>query len=624
MKKLVCCSWLVMLILVQQTFGADQSRPVSLKQAAPTDAYLVVYGMHNPERDFQRAYYQEIMDTVKETKIVERVIEIVTAQMAEEDLAKAKSVFEEIRTAVAPIDWEAFTDCQEVMYAQRMHFSAEQRMPPVAQHLALFRVTPKEAAAAEQAVRNLLALLQKYSEGKVQVQTAKEGDAQLTWIVVPPQVPFQPTFARVGDVVMISSSEQMTRQSLAVLSGETSAASKFDDPRLQSALSKLPEAEDSIVFFDGKQLFGQLGKMGQFIRTVAAGDENAERVAGLIDEVFAEVSIIDFEATVEYTDENRNCKATYGKLLPDVEDKVLTQVVSGGQPFEHWSSWVPADALSYSLSTGANLHPLYVKAMEVIDERFPEAKEGLQQFEALQQMFDVHLDRDILQAFTGGSVSVSMPSSTPAAFGGGQDSVTALRCQKPDRIRELLHRGFTKLQEIPQLQAQGFKVTESEELEGFDEVSLSMLAAFGVRPVIGFRDGWMMIGSSPKAVQRVLSVKAGEGDTIEQSEGFKKFQMEIEGPVRSVSYTNLAESTRRGAATIRQIGAFAPAMFGMMGAQANEEWAKQVQELLGLLPSLAQIVEKFDFLEAKLSVTQSASEPGAYLKRVVTLVRAEQ
>jgi len=62
----------------------------------------------------------------------------------------------------------------------------------------------------------------------------------------------------------------------------------------------------------------------------------------------------------------------------------------------------------------------------------------------------------------------------------------------------------------------------------------------------------------------------------------------------------------------------------MAGKEASQEDLKPVQDVLRLLPSVARIVAKFDFLEARLSVTQDGDEPGTYLRRTVTLVRAPE
>ena len=122
-----------------------------------------------------------------------------------------------------------------------------------------------------------------------------------------------------------------------------------------------------------------------------------------------------------------------------MKDRLLGKVLASGTPFEHWQTWVPAEATSYSLTTGVNLHPLYERIVAVINESFPEAKPGLERFEQLQSRFEVYLDKDILQAFSGECVSVTLPGATSLPLGGGNTVVPTCR-QKPERIRELLHR----------------------------------------------------------------------------------------------------------------------------------------------------------------------------------------
>ena len=62
-----------------------------------------------------------------------------------------------------------------------------------------------------------------------------------------------------------------------------------------------------------------------------------------------EVMILDFEASVEYTEGNQNKSAALGKLAPGAQDKVFAKVFGGGQPFENWQSWVHKEATAYSL-----------------------------------------------------------------------------------------------------------------------------------------------------------------------------------------------------------------------------------------------------------------------------------
>jgi hypothetical protein len=602
----------VVLLAAQSAMAAERTESLDLRRAVPADVYLAVHARHNPERDFQREYYREVWKTVQETQILQRVVKIVTAQMSEEDLQKAKSVVEEFRKAAAPIDFQALLDASEIVYAQSMQI-------PAAQHLLLVRLGDK-AAGWEEGIKNLFGLAEKYSEGHLTVETSKEGDTTITTLSVPQGVPLRPAVARVDDVLLLCSSDDLARRSLSMLlSGKGDC--KFDDPRLKEALSRLPEPEDSLVFYDGKLQFSQLRQLGSFIRHQAeAGDPNAEKAAGLVELLFDELSVLDYEVTVEYTEGNHNRSETYGKLLPGGENKLLTRMAFSGQPFQNWQTWVPAEALSFRLTMGINLHPLYERAISLVKERFPEAQPLLGQFEKLQADHDLYLDRDILQAFSGEAVSVSLPAATPSTLG-GQDSVIALRCHKPDRIRELLHRLVDTLKQHPIAKAQQLELIKCEKLEGFEELSAVLLTAFGAKPVIGFRDGWMLLGSNAQAVEKVLAARAGQAKTMADSEAFQRLNLKVEGPVASISYTNLAESTRSIAKLLNQVGAVAPLIVGLAGAEAPAEELKPVQEVLGLLPDVAKIVAKFDFLEAQLSVTQAGGQPGTYLRRTVTVVR---
>jgi hypothetical protein len=601
--------------------GTQEARSADLVRGVPADAYLAVYAKHNPERDFQRAYLEEIWETVKETRIFERALKIVADRLPEGDVEKAKSIMNRLQEAAAPFDLEAVANAEESVYAQFMvSGSAESMQPMTAHHLALIRVTPEAATSCEEAIKNLFALAEEYSEGALTVNSVVVGESLVTTLALPGPVPFRPTVARLGDVLLLSSTEDVARRSLAMLAGGE-GESKFDDPRLKEALAKLPEPEDAIVFYDGRQQFAKMRGIADFVRQIARDNPEAGRVAGLMELFFDEMSIPDYEVTVGYTEGNLNRTAAYSKLMPGAEDKLLGKVLLGGDQFEDWQSWVPRDALSYSLWTGINLHPVYEKVVEVIDERIPEAKPGLEQFEAIQAELGVHLDRDLLQALSGECVSVTLPSATPGPWG-GVESVTAIRCRKPDRTRELLHLAVDKLNEFPAVASQQLKLVECENLEGFEELSALMLAPFGVRPVIGFHDGWMFLGSNTAAVKTVLDARAGQGESpISDSEAFQRFHLEVDGPVYKLSYSNTAESTRQAAKALNQVGAMAPMILGMAGAQGNPEAIKPIQEVMGLLPSVAQIVSKFDFLEATLSVTQAGDEPGTFMKRSVTVVR---
>jgi hypothetical protein len=131
----------------------------------------------------------------------------------------------------------------------------------------------------------------------------------------------------------------------------------------------------------------------------------------------------------------------------------------------------------------------------------------------------------------------------------------------------------------------------------------------------------MIVASNAAAAEKVLQTFAGNAPSIDTTEQFARFGLEIKGPVYAISYADLASTTRQTAKFIRQAGAIAPMILGMAGAQANPEKLKPLQDALALLPGIANVVEKFDYFEARLCVVQQGDTANSYVKRSVTLVR---
>lgn len=594
---------------------------INLKMAAPPEAHMVVYGRHNPERDGERQYWEDAWKTWNDERINERFLEIVTSTIPADKLATAKGVIDEVKTALGPINCQAFADAPEAVYAQEFE-------GPFNQHVLAVRLTADDASGFEQGVVNLFKLLSDKSGGKVPVVVTQVGSTSVTTLGLPPQAPMQPSIGHLGDVVVFSSSATLAKTALERMQSGT-GASKFDDPRFVASLKQLPEGEDAITFFDGQQMFGKLHDIGGFVREQVAKEhpndadaaKKAERFAGLFDRLIDECSIIDYITTVEYTEDGHHRTKTLGKLSEGFESKILGKVLGQGKPFQDWDKWVPADATAYSLNTGVNLHALYEGIMKIVQEEFPESKEGLAKFEAKQTEIGVHIDQDILQSFSGEMISVTVP--VKAADGSTKkETVSAMRCTNPEKIRELLNRAFAGLAKVPAVQAQQLALTDCAGLEGFQEIHAAFLQMFGATPVIGFRDEWMMSSSSRAAVEKVLAVREGKADSINHATSFDKMKLDPKGPVNAVSYCDVGQGVRDGADMLEKVGAMAPMFIGMAsGGKAKPEDLKPVMDAVGLLPSIAKVVRKFDYFEHKLSVTRVGAEPGTFVIETVQELR---
>ena len=263
------------LFVATRVLADEKPAVVELRQAVPADAYMAIDARHNPERDYQRAYMADIWRTVQDEKLVERVSAIVANQMKDQKLDDAKAVLEELKAAVAPIDLKSLCEAKEIVFAQQMEV-------PFNYHLVLVRLTPEVTASCEQGVKNLFDVIVKHAGDKVSVSSEQVGTATVTTLHLPPgPPPYSPTMVRVGDVLLFASSDRLARRSLAMLQG-SGEASKFSDPRLQEALKQLPTPEDSLVFFDARQLFSQIRSIGQFIRDQKPG--RCQGRAGVVDD----------------------------------------------------------------------------------------------------------------------------------------------------------------------------------------------------------------------------------------------------------------------------------------------------------------------------------------------------
>ena len=461
-------------------------------------------------------------------------------------------------------------------------------------------------------------MIEVWAKDKVSIDEDEASGAKVTTLRIPKGMSYQPAVACLGDVFLIATSEDLLKGALERLQ-DPAAKTKYDDERLQTALKHLPEPEDTLTFFDAHELFEGMHGIGDWIRAQQPPDdddkEKVERVITILNRVIKEVDFLEYEVVVEYTEEGQNRVAALGEFSDNIEETLLGRAITHGQPFEDWQSWVPADATAFSMNTGIYLHELYVGILAYVREEIPESKEHLAEWDALQEKVKVNLDEDILQSFSGENVSITLPN---------QQSVTALKCTNEARIRELLDRAIAGLKQIPGVEEQQIELAdcEDEELEGFKELKAVMLMmAPGVQPVIGFRDGWMIIGSSPAAAKTLLQCRAGDESTIADADSFKKFDLKTDGEVYSVSYSDIGAGIRAFADGIDQFAMMGPLMMMGATADASEEDRATINEVFKLLPSIAKVVRKFDFLEKNMSITREGPMENTYLRESVTLVR---
>ena len=303
------------LVLTATRAWSADAVAVDIKRAAPTDAFLAVYARHNPERDYQRQYGVEAWKTFQQEHIGERVLGIITSHVPSEQLTAAKSKLQELHTAIEPIEFQAILNAQEFVLTETIE-------GPFNQVLVAVRLNAADAANCERGLTQALELVSRWSEGKVPVNSSRVKQASITAMSLPEASPFQPAIGRFNDIVLVCTNANLLRRSLDQLQ-DPDAKSKFDDPRLQEALTHLPKPEDSLVFFDGQKLFQSLHGIGEFIRGQAKNDPTAVRITHLWIGAIDAAAILDYDVSVGYTEPGQNRSVALGQTVFDYQDKLL-------------------------------------------------------------------------------------------------------------------------------------------------------------------------------------------------------------------------------------------------------------------------------------------------------------
>ncbi len=273
MKSLLAtltCGLLV--ALSSLTAAAETDVALDIKKAVPTDVHLAVYVKHNPEREYQAEYFKEAWQTFRDEKICERVFKMVASQAPKDKLENFQNAWDEVKEALEPINGQALLDAEECVFAQELQ-------GPVNQFLMIVRLSDEDAADYQKGVGQLFELVEKWSDHKVTAESGDVDDVKITRLAIPKESPVQPAVAHLGDLFVLSTSAELVEKAVAQLQDE-SAESKFDDPRLKEALEHLPEAEDTLVFLDGRRMFEGLRTIPDFIRGMSRTTTTRKRRSG--------------------------------------------------------------------------------------------------------------------------------------------------------------------------------------------------------------------------------------------------------------------------------------------------------------------------------------------------------
>ncbi|MCB9851524.1 MAG: hypothetical protein H6819_00390 [Phycisphaerales bacterium] len=579
-----------------------------LSRAAPADAFITVAARGNPERDFLKEYWGGVSQAFWESGIVTDLWDMVTEEVPDENLAEIEELKERFTELCGKVGWDELFE-KEMLYSGRFA-NLGPSAPPMYEGMVLGRMKDTETASKNyEAVHAILTELAKLTEAKpdvpnLVVTTESRKDGLTLAKASFAEIPFMEF--NVGlrkDVIIITfGSPKILADALANLSDDKEAKRIVETPRFASAFSKLPAAEDTLVFFDVERMMSTFRGMATMIEKMGgpAGD-NADSqpseqamVGKILGQILSDASIVDYMATVQWTDGHRAFAETRTAVRDGGTSSPLFNVIGGNKSIDDFAKYVPREATSFSVSSGFDIAALYDYLVNFIEKNIPDGKDAIAEWNRLQQeQFKLDVKKDILSLIEGTSFSVSL----------GNDSVAMTRLtdeKKADaQIKRLVD--FIK-QNVGPDQGLSFvpvKVGPEQELL---QLSHPMLMLQGASPVFGCADGYFIISSSSSAVKTCLLTGRGKHANIKESGPWKAQALMPDGPVSNITFTNQSNMAQE---LQQQISMLSMGIgFLQIGVPNMPPPAQKIVTAASkILPKLLPVAGKMNFFKSKAGYT---------------------
>lgn len=321
----------------------------------------------------------------------------------------------------------------------------------------------------------------------------------------------------------------------------------------------------------------------------------------LVNRCMESLGIVDYSATVHLTDGYSTYTESITVLAEDARDNPFYPVLTASRPIDSFAKWLPKETITYAVSGGADLQPLYIFLEEAMEETGPWGEQLLTDWAELQQEWGINVQKDLLGMCGGELVQASfLVNGRPewiwmAAV--KDDQVATDMLNSALKALPLLVRELSKQNPMMTMMALRSWPTNNEELAGFNEVMIGMSQQ---KTMCGVHDGWLVFGSSPEAVLLTRATAAGEHPNVLENEALMSAALVPDGPVTIMTFADHGNDAAAAAAAI-----YSMTMGGsMITAMIPEPEARQaVMRIFSIIAGLAPIVEAVDFYDSSSSIS---------------------
>ncbi len=314
----------------------------------------------------------------------------------------------------------------------------------------------------------------------------------------------------------------------------------------------------------------------------------------LVDRLMDIPGIFDYIASVEYTDGYSTKAEAVVMLVADARSKPFYPVFAKPKKATQFDRYLPAETLSFDVSSAVDLGGLYKFLLDTIRCTGPKGEEALVKWEQLQQSANFNVEKDILDWVAGDSIMVELEDN--------QGWVMLLRVHNEELAREKVTTAvdfvskaiMEAAQENPVMGMFAMRTSPAnhDTLKGFQYLFFGM----SPQPVVwGVADNHLIFGSSTDAICMCLDTAQGKHPNIRKNARVMSEALVPDGMFTSVSLTDQRQLGNQLAAGI--------GMFSMMSgmltmAIPDPEVRPVISKIAGILGKLTPVVTKINFYKS--------------------------
>ncbi len=583
-------AWIaVPVALVWPTVASAGTPPdnFTLGRLVPDSCFLYYHCVHNPAREPIARQWSRVWTALGRTGVLDEVRDLISGELTAEQRGAFDASWAQAIELGRAVEWRKL-GAQEIAVAARM--------APLPSVVVLCNGEPGSGA---QNLAALVALLEHLASLDPSFTIVKQECAgNSVWSLRIPHAPVGVELFGRGDVIGVASSSFLSSEVTSLLAGQPCCRPIVESPRFREGLEPLPDPADAVFFLDWGQGFAGFRTLLDTAQGHTAGNPSAEAWFNFAVRLLDRLDVLDYTASVQWTEGWQERSQTVTRLRPDAAHKHLARIKAGRRPLDNPLAVVPKDADSCGASSGLDLEQFYGLLMAILEEDVPGGAEIAAAWSTMQEEIGFDIDEDVFSWLNGDLIGFKIRNPNEPNPLRQLDWVVMFGVADAELADRKVRAGLEWVQ-VPLRDhlRQYMTLTPALEVraEGFQRITIPVMVLF-LEPVVGVHDRRLIVASSEGAVNAYLDTADGKAPSFLENERYRTEAIQVPGPLQAVSFTDLRGQNQEMAQGFAQMGMIARVL-------PRERELLPTLATLRIMARLQPMFSEMDFLSSTATIT---------------------